>query len=54
MASDVCHACRQVWKEKLEMNPFSFEGVYKQNQSLDVSECNAEGAKAHTAARGKL
>ena len=44
----------KVWKEKLEMNPFSFEGIYKQNQTLDVSECNKEAAKAHLAARDKM
>jgi len=44
----------KVWKQQLEGNPFSFEGIYKQNQTLDVSECNAEGAAKHAAARAKL
>lgn len=44
----------KVWKEKLEMNPFSFEGIYKQNQKLDVSECSKEGASAHAACRAKM
>ena len=29
------------------MNPFSFEGIYKLNQSQDVSVCSKECAKAH-------
>jgi len=46
----------KVWKKALDDlgNAFSFEGIYKQNQSLDVSECTAEGGAAHAAARGKL
>jgi len=44
----------KVWKQKLDMNPFSFEAIYKQNQSLDVSECSKEAAGAHAAARAKM
>ena len=43
-----------MWKTKLEMNPFSYEGIYKQNQTLDVSECTKQGAEAHAAARAKM
>ena len=39
------------WKQQLDGNPMSFEGIYKANQSLDVSECTAEAMAAHAAAR---
>jgi len=42
------------WKEVVEGNPMSFEGVYKTNLKLDVGECTAIAAAAHTAARAKL
>ena len=44
----------QVWKEVVEGNPLSFEGVYKKNLPLDVGECSAKAAAAHAAARAKL
>jgi len=37
----------KAWKVTLPENAFSFEEVYKQNQKLDVSECQALGAAAH-------
>jgi len=42
------------WKEVVEGNPLSFEGVYKKNLALDVGECTAIAAAAHVAARAKL
>ena len=44
----------KVWKEQLEGNPMSFEGVYKANQPLDVGECTNLAAGAHAAARAKM
>ena len=44
----------KVWKEVVEGNPMSFEGVYKANQVLDVGECTALAAAAHKAARAKM
>ena len=41
----------KAWKQQLDGNPMSFEGVYKANQKLDVSTCNEEAAAAHRAAR---
>jgi hypothetical protein len=42
------------WKVQLEGNPMSFEGVYKANLPLDVSECTQVAAAAHAAARAKI
>ena len=42
------------WKQQLEKNPMSFEGVYKANQTLDVGECTQLAAKAHADARKKM
>jgi len=44
----------QAWKEVVEGNPLSFEGVYKANQPLDVAECSAEAEKSHKAVSGKV
>jgi len=44
----------KVWKQKLDFNPFSFEGIYKQNQTTDTTECSGEARKAHDAARAKI
>jgi len=44
----------KAWKEKLEGNEDSFEGVYKTNQKLDVSECVQLGMAAHAAAAAKI
>ena len=44
----------KVWKEKLDGNPESFEGVYKANTKLDVGECTKIAAAAHEAVRAKL
>jgi len=41
----------KVWKQTLEGNPMSFEGIYKANQPLDVSACTKEAQAAHAAAR---
>jgi len=43
----------KAWKVQLEGNEMSFEGVYKANQPLDVSECTALGEGAHKALRAK-
>ena len=37
----------KVFKVRLTPNPFSFEGVYKMNQSTDVKEAYKLGAEAH-------
>jgi len=37
----------KVWKEKLSNNSYSFEGIYKANQPLDVLECTQEANTAH-------
>jgi len=42
------------WKDVVKGNPMSFEGVYKKNLALDVGECTAIAAEAHTKARAKL
>ena len=44
----------KVWKQQLDGNSASFEGIYKANQPLDVAECQAECAAAHAAAAAKL
>ena len=44
----------KAWKVVVEGNPLSFEGVYKANQPLDVSECTAEATVAHKALRSTL
>ena len=44
----------KAWKQTLEGNPLSFEGVYKANQVLNVGECAEVAAAAHAAARAKL
>merc|ERR1719238_1715724 len=38
----------KVWKQQLDINPASYETVYKTNQKLDVSECTALAKTAHT------
>ena len=43
----------KVWKNTLDGNPMSFEGVYKANQSLDVGECTKLAMDAHAKARAK-
>ena len=42
------------WKEVVEGNPLSFEGVYKKNLELDVGECTLIAHAAHTTLRAKL
>ncbi|CAK8989984.1 Uncharacterized protein SCF082_LOCUS2064 [Durusdinium trenchii] len=37
----------KVWKEKLSSNSYSFEGIYKANQPLDVLRCTEEAQTAH-------
>ena len=37
----------KVFKVKMTPNPYSFNDVYKMNQSTDVKEAYALGAKAH-------
>jgi len=44
----------KAWKNTLEGNPHSFEGIYKANQTQDVSECVKQGAAAHAKARSNL
>ena len=44
----------KMFKSKLTMNPFSFEDVYKMNQSIDVQEAYATGAAAHEALQEHL
>lgn len=50
----LCSVAGTAWKEVVEGNPLSFEGVYKKNLTLDVGECTAIAAAAHVAAREKL
>ena len=44
----------KVFKVKLTPNPYSFNDVYKMNQTVDVKEAYAAGAKAHADAKKKL
>lgn len=37
----------KVWKDTLPNNSYSFEGIYKANQPLDVLECTQEANSAH-------
>jgi hypothetical protein len=37
----------KAWKQILDGNELSFEGVYKANQALDVAECQKASAAAH-------
>lgn len=53
MASDKSIDGGTAWKKQLDGNPMSFEGVYKANQVLDVSECTKLAMDAHAALRAK-
>ena len=44
----------KAWKQTLDGNPHSFEGIYKANQPLDVQECTAAADAAHKQAKAKL
>ena len=44
----------KVFKVKMTPNPYSFNDVYKMNQSTDVKEAYALGAKAHAALAKKI
>jgi hypothetical protein len=44
----------KVFKVKLTPNPYSFNDVYKMNQTVDVKEAYAAGAEAHADAKKKL
>lgn len=44
----------KAWKEVVEGNPMSFEGIYKANGVLDVAECSAEAQKVHKAVSSKV
>mmetsp|Transcript_18987 Transcript_18987/g.35610 ORF Transcript_18987/g.35610 Transcript_18987/m.35610 type:complete len:84 (+) Transcript_18987:2-253(+) len=44
----------KVWKEKVEGNNFSFEGIYKANQPLDVSKCTEAANAQHDAVGSKV
>ncbi|CAJ1431549.1 unnamed protein product [Effrenium voratum] len=43
----------KAWKETLPKNSFSFEGIYKANQPLDVTQCTQEATFAHEAVGAK-
>jgi len=44
----------KVWKEKVQGNNFSFEGIYKANQPLDVSKCTEAANSSHDAVGNKV
>ena len=44
----------KAWKQTLDGNEDSFEGVYKTNQKLDVSECVQLAMQAHGTAAAKI
>ena len=44
----------KVFKSRLSANPYSFNDVYKMNQTVDVKEAYAAGAQAHADAKKKL